>query len=416
MNIKTSIVIPTYKHLDDLLKPCIESIIKNTDLTNVEVIVCENGVEETGTREYVNSLNEMYQPGAGAGAEIIQPFKYIWTQGNIGFTNNANIGLKAAQGDAIILMNNDVKLLDQPKNSWLDRLVSPLKDNVGITCPLKIWSEDAEREFAIFFLVCIRKDMLEKVGYLDTIFSPGYGEDIDFCIRVEQAGYQVKAIATNGGVVNGMNTLDYPVYHGAEKTMLDDEHKVAWYKQVEKNKKILQDRFKLPRGWFYGQDIEEYRRLIEDMPNGGTMCELGPAAGRSLCSVADIIKRKNIKITAVDTFQGTVSERRPGQLPDEYMQEFLDNCKRFGIEVNAIRGWTNEVHKQFANETFDLIFLDCDHQYESVKEDLKNWEHKVKKGGIFCGHDYVSWEGVGRALNERYDRVRVYGTVWSKRI
>ena len=50
--IKYSIVIPTYNHLEDLLKPCIESIYKNTDMSQVELIVSANGCTD-GTQEYV---------------------------------------------------------------------------------------------------------------------------------------------------------------------------------------------------------------------------------------------------------------------------------------------------------------------------------------------------------------------------
>lgn len=57
---KTSIIIPTYNHLEDCLKPCLESIIKNTDLTDLEVIVVANGCTD-GTKEYVESLGDSFK-------------------------------------------------------------------------------------------------------------------------------------------------------------------------------------------------------------------------------------------------------------------------------------------------------------------------------------------------------------------
>jgi hypothetical protein len=36
----------------------------------------------------------------------------------------------------------------------------------------------------------------------------------------------------------------------------------------------------------------------------------------------------------------------------------------------------------------DLVFIDGDHSYESVKQDIALWEPKVRPGGIIAGHDY----------------------------
>ena len=47
-----SIVIPTYNYCNDLLKPCLESIIKYTDLLDLEVLVVANGCTDN-TKEYV---------------------------------------------------------------------------------------------------------------------------------------------------------------------------------------------------------------------------------------------------------------------------------------------------------------------------------------------------------------------------
>lgn len=397
-----SIIVPTYNHCYDLLKPCLESIIKYTDLTNVEVIVVANGCKDN-TEEYVLSLRQ-------------KNIDLLWFDEGLGFIKATNEGIKAAKGDIIVFLNNDVVLLEQPKNSWLDRLVKPLKDDVGVTCPVKIWSPDAERDFAVFFCSAIRKDMFDKVGLLDEVFHPGYGDDIDFSIRVEQAGFRVVQVSNVIQQKDGMNVIDFPIYHKGEATMLDSEHSEEWYKTVKRNQKILQDKYKLPRGWFYGEDVKEYRRLMEDLPDSSMVCELGCAAGRSICSVADIIKRKHLDVTLIDTFQGTVNERAPGQGPDEYMDEAIANTKRFGLEVKAIRAWTTEACKDIANETFDLIFIDADHAYEAVKKDLKDWIPKVTKGGIICGHDYNNGFGVSKAVNEIWNNIRLGGSVWSKRL
>lgn len=42
----------------------------------------------------------------------------------------------------------------------------------------------------------------------------------------------------------------------------------------------------------------------------------------------------------------------------------------------------------FPDEFFDMVYIDGNHRYEYVKEDIIKWLPKVKKGGWICGHDY----------------------------
>jgi predicted O-methyltransferase YrrM len=56
------------------------------------------------------------------------------------------------------------------------------------------------------------------------------------------------------------------------------------------------------------------------------------------------------------------------------------------------------VHK-FQDEQFDYIFIDGDHSYEGVKKDLNNYYSKVKKDGVFSGHD-INLSSVQQAIKE----------------
>lgn len=55
----------------------------------------------------------------------------------------------------------------------------------------------------------------------------------------------------------------------------------------------------------------------------------------------------------------------------------------------VIRDTSKRGSKLFADEFFDFVYIDANHSYESVYEDLECWYPKVKKGGIFAGHDYL---------------------------
>jgi predicted O-methyltransferase YrrM len=54
------------------------------------------------------------------------------------------------------------------------------------------------------------------------------------------------------------------------------------------------------------------------------------------------------------------------------------------------------------DDSVDFVYIDGNHQYSSVKEDLVNWSKKVKNGGIIAGHDYA-FEPITRALNEYFN-------------
>lgn len=73
--------------------------------------------------------------------------------------------------------------------------------------------------------------------------------------------------------------------------------------------------------------------------------------------------------------------------------------------ITVIKGFSNSEFalNMFPDNFFDLIYIDADHTYEAVKQDISNWYPKCKVGGLFSGHDYISTRtdfGVGRAVDE----------------
>ena len=56
---------------------------------------------------------------------------------------------------------------------------------------------------------------------------------------------------------------------------------------------------------------------------------------------------------------------------------------------------------EFKNSTIDLVFIDANHEYDSVKADFEAWYPKVKKNGIIIMHDnYEIFPGVIKFLEE----------------
>ena len=54
-------------------------------------------------------------------------------------------------------------------------------------------------------------------------------------------------------------------------------------------------------------------------------------------------------------------------------------------------------HLDFEDNSIDAIYIDGNHSYEAVIEDIKNWSPKVKQGGLIIGDDYLTFEVEPRA-------------------
>lgn len=222
---KYSIVIPTYNHCNDLLKPCVESIFKYTDVTNIELIISANGCKDE-TLEYVTELQSHYTL-----LGISENLKVVWNDAALGYSRACNAGIEVATTDLIVLLNNDTVLLPQEKNRWLTQLESVFIGNekAGISCLIKSESEPAGHDFAIFFCVMIHRRVFDKIGLLSLDYGAGGGEDTEFSIECERAGFQVLECVTkiwNPQV--GMYCGDFPIYHLGEGTVHDKELVPEW--------------------------------------------------------------------------------------------------------------------------------------------------------------------------------------------
>lgn len=217
---KISIIIPTYNHLDDCLRPCLESIIKYSNLADMEIIVVANGCTDK-TKEHIHDLQKIY-------GNTIQ---LIWFDDPIGYTAACNNGIRSSRGEVVILLNNDTVLLPQNVNTWLNMLLDPLKDaSVGISGPMEAYSPEAQEKFLIFFCVAVKRNLFDEIGFLDEVFSPGFGEDTDFCIKAKRAGYSLVQVPDYDIKFDKLNDKQmiggFPIYHAGEKTFgeIDSGH------------------------------------------------------------------------------------------------------------------------------------------------------------------------------------------------
>lgn len=204
---KVSIIIPSYGSYH-LLDECLNRIYRNTDVIGHEIIVVCNGTDE-------------------ASAQIVMQngLKLVWVKEAIGFTLATNMGLKLATNPITLVMNTDAYILDYwPKNKWLDELVEPFNNpKVGIVGTNVMYSKWGP--YLPFFCTAIRTSLFSEIGYLDEAFSPGYGEDLDFCIRTRLSGYETISIDEKDSIAdddNQMMVTPYPLYHRGAQSFTDE--------------------------------------------------------------------------------------------------------------------------------------------------------------------------------------------------
>ncbi|APW60822.1 class I SAM-dependent methyltransferase [Paludisphaera borealis] len=139
-----------------------------------------------------------------------------------------------------------------------------------------------------------------------------------------------------------------------------------------------------------------YDAAVESAPDGAVFVEVGCLAGRSTCYLAAKIREsgKAITLYAVDTGRGSASDMT-GQdiapsLGGSMAGVFHCNLISCGVDDLVVPIFTTSVRAAnlFQAGSVDLCFIDADHSYESVMEDLRTWWPKVKPGGILAGHDY----------------------------
>jgi hypothetical protein len=71
-------------------------------------------------------------------------------------------------------------------------------------------------------------------------------------------------------------------------------------------------------------------------------------------------------------------------------QQFSAACQRFSKrpEVSIHRQFSYKVAREFPDRYFDFVYIDANHTYEYVLQDLLDFAPKVKDDGLIMGHDF----------------------------
>ena len=224
-----SIIVPTATNYEGLVE-CLESIKKYSSTELIEVVVVANGCPRSAI-DYVNSLGE--------------PFKLHHFEDKIGYIRAINHGMKVAKGDFLLLFNDDVVLLDQDRDCWLEQLLKPFEDpRTGITGALMLNCPLTGADFIVGFCSMISRKCFDSVGYLDESFYLGGQDDIDYCIRARSAGWKVKSITEDSSLdKSGIWVSSFPLYHAGNRTFRNNPE---WQKIFDSNGEILKKKYSKP--------------------------------------------------------------------------------------------------------------------------------------------------------------------------
>lgn len=163
-------------------------------------------------------------------------------------------------------------------------------------------------------------------------------------------------------------------------------------------------------GWMFN---DELLWLARQARVSQLIVEAGSYKGRSTMVLADNCPGL---VISVDPYLGEYKYddgRIMTNFGDTTLAEFSRN-----MQHHLKSGKVMQVRSQFVDFQFavkpDFIFLDGDHRYETVKDDITHAKNMLAKGGVLAGHDYthVDWPGVKKAVDECIGEVNVVHSIW----
>jgi len=194
---KVDIIVLTWNH-KQIIKDFVESFLANTTVL-CRLIIIDNGSSD-GTPEYLADLK------GSSTCDI----KIVLNKENKGFVGGMNQGIELSDAQFVCLANNDLIFT----RGWLEEIVSvfekdarigvlnPNSNNLGVKPSPGESLDDladelrkkykgvfAEMPFCIGFCLCIRREVIEKVGGLSEEFHPIFFEDTDYSMKALKAGF-----------------------------------------------------------------------------------------------------------------------------------------------------------------------------------------------------------------------------------
>ena len=122
--------------------------------------------------------------------------------------------------------------------------------------------------------------------------------------------------------------------------------------------------------------------------------EIGIAWGKNLKKILQSDSAKIIEeYWAVDPWNPLLNSGPPNGY------EMLCSLAPYFKQLRILQFHSIDAAKFFPDNYFDMVYIDANHTYEAVSQDIPAWLPKVKIGGILGGHDY-NMSSIRRAVDE----------------
>jgi len=141
--------------------------------------------------------------------------------------------------------------------------------------------------------------------------------------------------------------------------------------------------------------------FLDRMPKGARCAEIGVWQGTFTLEILAITQPKELVLmdpwgllAEQDAGEWTHSKNKDREFMDRMYQDVVDE---FGENsaVNIRKGFSADLMAEYPDGYFDWVYIDGNHLYEFVKQDVEICAKKVRKGGIVSGDDYL-WKREGR--------------------
>ncbi len=129
-----------------------------------------------------------------------------------------------------------------------------------------------------------------------------------------------------------------------------------------------------------------------DLPGFFRECgfKVGVEIGVFKGEYTEILAKSGLQIYGVDPwrdYKGYIYSQGQKWLDRQYEK----TKKRLSAYPNVVllRQTSMEAVEKFSDSSLDFVYIDGNHRFKYVAEDLCEWERKIKEGGVIAGHDYA---------------------------
>jgi len=162
------------------------------------------------------------------------------------------------------------------------------------------------------------------------------------------------------------------------------------------------------------------------LPENLTGAEIGVFRGENVISLLTHIPWLK-KLYCIDMWKeyDEYNKELKNNFPDTKLtlEEEFNNFKKtvapFSNRVEILRMNSIKAANLIEDDSLDFVFIDGNHEYNSVKNDIMAYIPKIKVKGILSGHDYIRFKGepehryeVKKAVDEIFPSKNIEGTIW----